>query len=121
MKLFSLFVLAVLSVSGFSEELSDKNLEGFVQFSPAKDAGLNYGTSVLPPLLANSNIQDNLKANTILKGCEFVVALGMQDKEITQFETKEMVDGCVVGYLSYLKSPSDGILVNPEDIKTFEH
>jgi hypothetical protein len=70
--------------------------------SQAAMNGLAFGVAVLPTLLDDTKIQGNMSSETLVKGCEFLVSHASQHEAMSAKDKSEMVDGCVIGYSSYL-------------------
>lgn len=85
---------------------AQKRLAAFYaeKFQPSQATmnGLALGVATLPTLLENSKIQGNMSSETLVKGCEFLVSYSSQINDMSTKEKSETLDGCMIGYSSYL-------------------
>lgn len=74
--------------------------------------GMAFGVSVLPTLLDNSSLQGNMSSETLVKGCEFLISYVSQKNSMDAKSKTEMLDGCIIGYSSYLVNQGKLDLMN---------
>lgn len=113
MKKRMLLMLMLGTALAASEVKTTQDDVDFPKFSKFKEAGLVYGSSVLPTLLENTKIQRNMNSETLQKGCDFIVSFLTQGEQTTSTWKKEMSEGCALGYMSY--ETSGGAVVVDSD------
>lgn len=110
-KMLLMFMLGTVLAANEVKATQDDDAD-FPKFSKFKEAGLVYGSSVLPALLENTKIQKNMNTETLQRGCDFLVSFLTQEDYAISTWKKEMSEGCVLGYLSYMTGGGGVVVVS---------
>lgn len=90
--------LICTGLAGASEIQQDK-ITASLNNGYAYGFGVGIGSALLPTLLENTKMQDNLTDDTLRKGCDFLLTYTTQiDKSNALGYEKERINGCMDGY-----------------------